>query len=67
MVYSEFPVEQLARLASSPFQIGFARQAMRMLAPSDFGTAALPVNAASVGTRSTLPRRPSGYGKPAGS
>ena len=36
MVYSEFPVEQLARLASSPFQIGFARQAMRMLAPSDF-------------------------------
>lgn len=35
MVYSEFPVEQLARLASSPFQIGFARQAMRMLAPSD--------------------------------
>ena len=36
MVYSEFPVEQLARLASSPFQIGFARQAMRTLAPSDF-------------------------------
>ena len=35
MVYSEFPVEQLARLASSPFQIGFARQAMRTLAPSD--------------------------------
>lgn len=35
MVYSEFPVERLARLASSLFQIGFARQAMRMLDPSE--------------------------------
>lgn len=35
MVYSEFPVEQLARLASSPFQVGFARQAIRMLEPSE--------------------------------
>lgn len=35
MVYSEFPVECLARLASSPFQVGFARQAMRMLEPSE--------------------------------
>lgn len=35
MVHGEFPIEQLARLASSAFQIGFARQAMRMLSPSD--------------------------------
>jgi hypothetical protein len=35
MVHSEFPVERLAQMASNPFQIGFARQVMRMLAPSD--------------------------------
>lgn len=35
MVYSEFPVERLARLALSPFQVGFARQAMRTLEPSE--------------------------------
>lgn len=35
MVYSEFPVERMARLASSPFQVGFARQAIRMLEPSE--------------------------------
>ena len=35
MVHSEFPLERLAQLASNPFQIGFARQVMRMLDPSD--------------------------------
>lgn len=35
MVHSEFPIEQLAQLASSAFQIGFARQALRMLSTSD--------------------------------
>ncbi len=35
MVHSEFPVERLVQLASSPFQIGFARQVVRMLSPSD--------------------------------
>lgn len=34
MVRSEFPIERLAQLASSAFQIGFARQAMRMLSAS---------------------------------
>ncbi len=34
-MHSEFPVERLAQLASNPFQIGFARQVMRMLTPSD--------------------------------
>jgi len=34
MGHSEFPVERLVQLASSPFQIGFARQAMRVLYPS---------------------------------
>lgn len=34
-MHSEFPVERLARLAASPFQIGFARQALRLLEPSD--------------------------------
>ena len=34
MVHSEFPLERLAQLASNPFQIGFARQVMRMLDPS---------------------------------
>ena len=35
MMHSEFPVERLAQMASNPFQIGFARQVMRMLAPSE--------------------------------
>lgn len=35
MVHSEFPIERLAQMASNPFQIGFARQVMRMLSPSD--------------------------------
>lgn len=35
MIHSEFPIERLAQLASSAFQIGFARQAMRMLSASD--------------------------------
>ena len=35
MLHSEFPVERLAQMASNPFQIGFARQVMRMLSPSD--------------------------------
>ncbi|PKO68357.1 MAG: hypothetical protein CVU20_13130 [Betaproteobacteria bacterium HGW-Betaproteobacteria-14] len=35
MAHSEFPVEQLVQLASNPFQIGFARQVMRILEPSD--------------------------------
>ncbi len=35
MVHSEFPVERLAQLASNPFQIGFARQVMRVLESSD--------------------------------
>ena len=35
MEHSEFPVERLVQLASSPFQIGFARQVMRVLAPTD--------------------------------
>lgn len=30
-----FPVERLVRLASSPFQMGFARQALRLLESSD--------------------------------
>lgn len=32
--YSEFPIQRLLQLASSPFQIGFARQVMRVLEPS---------------------------------
>ncbi|MBZ0131653.1 MAG: hypothetical protein K8F53_03490 [Rhodocyclaceae bacterium] len=35
MAHSEFPVEQLVQLSSNPFQIGFARQVMRILEPSD--------------------------------
>lgn len=35
MIHSEFPIEQLAQLASSAFQIGFARQVMSMLSTSD--------------------------------
>jgi hypothetical protein len=35
MDHSEFPIEQLVQLTSSPFQIGFARQVMRVLHPSD--------------------------------
>lgn len=35
MVYPEFPVERLARLTSNLFQVGFARQAIRMLEPSE--------------------------------
>ncbi|HMM54688.1 MAG TPA: hypothetical protein PKC23_06695 [Candidatus Desulfobacillus sp.] len=35
MMHTEFPLERLAQLASSPFQIGFARQVMRMLEPSE--------------------------------
>ena len=35
MVHSEFPVERLVQLASNQFQMGFARQAMRVLHPSD--------------------------------
>lgn len=35
MEHSEFPIEQLVQLTSSPFQIGFARQVMRVLHPSD--------------------------------
>ncbi len=35
MVHSEFPLERLAQLASSPFQIGFARQVVRMMETSD--------------------------------
>lgn len=35
MVHSEFPLERLAQLASSPFQIGFARQVVRMMEASD--------------------------------
>ena len=34
MVRSDFPIERLAQLSSSAFQIGFARQAMRMLSAS---------------------------------
>lgn len=34
MMHSEFPIEQMVQLASSAFQIGFARQAMRMLSAS---------------------------------
>ncbi|MCZ7656123.1 MAG: hypothetical protein M5R42_20470 [Rhodocyclaceae bacterium] len=34
MAHSEFPVEQLVQLSSNPFQIGFARQVMRILEPS---------------------------------
>ncbi|MBE7460130.1 MAG: hypothetical protein HS112_06365 [Zoogloeaceae bacterium] len=36
MMHSEFPVERLAQLSSNTFQIGFARQVMRMLEASDF-------------------------------
>ncbi|HNQ57557.1 MAG: hypothetical protein DPW12_07850 [Rhodocyclaceae bacterium] len=35
-MHSEFPVERLAQLSSNTFQIGFARQVMRMLEASDF-------------------------------
>ncbi len=35
MSHTEFPVERLAQLATSPFQIGFARQVMRVLERSD--------------------------------
>lgn len=34
MEHAEFPVERLVRLASTPFQAGFARQAMRALESS---------------------------------
>lgn len=34
MVHSEFPLQRLVQLASSPFQVGFARQVVRMLPPS---------------------------------
>lgn len=38
MEHSEFPIQRLAQLASSPFQIGFARQVTRMLESSDLIT-----------------------------
>jgi predicted membrane GTPase involved in stress response len=35
MEHSEFPVERLVQLASTPFQAGFARQAARVLEPAE--------------------------------